>query len=236
MNPRRSPPTHNAAPSAKAHDLIKKRIIESYDNWIVRAYCTIRFRIINLRILEEIEQYIPPKGTTLDLGCGFGLFSLYFALRMPTRRILSLDLSKDRIELARRASLKLTPERQIEFHQTNVLDYEFDQPVDAVVTLDLLHHLPEDQTPLILARCHAALADGGILIVKDVDASSRLKTAFTWVLDKIMAPRSPVRYYRRDEMKALLERAGFSVKLHQMLDVLPYPHVLYVCKKVGGSR
>ena len=36
----------------------------------------------DLRFLEEIEQYLPDHGTILDLGCGFGLFSLYIAARM----------------------------------------------------------------------------------------------------------------------------------------------------------
>jgi cyclopropane fatty-acyl-phospholipid synthase-like methyltransferase len=170
----------------------------------------------------------------LDLGCGFGLFSLYFALREPGRSILSLDLSEARIELARRASRSVGVESRTEFHRKNVLDYTFDRPVGAVVTLDLLHHLPRDRAPSIIAKCHASLADGGIFLVKDVDASSRCKTAFTWALDKIVSPKSPVCYYRRDEMKAMIERAGFDVKIHQMLDVLPYPHVLYICRKAGA--
>ena len=34
--------------------------------------------------LDEIGQYLPRGGRILDFGCGFGLFSLYFALRSPT--------------------------------------------------------------------------------------------------------------------------------------------------------
>ena len=55
---------------------IKKRIIGSYRNLIIRTYCYIRFLIMNMRILEEIEQYLPKTGRVLDVGCGFGLFSL----------------------------------------------------------------------------------------------------------------------------------------------------------------
>ena len=30
----------------------------------------------------------------------------------------------------------------------------------------------------------------------------------------------------------LLERVGFRVYRHLMVDVLPYPHVLYICTRV----
>jgi ubiquinone/menaquinone biosynthesis C-methylase UbiE len=33
-----------------------------------------------------------------------------------------------------------------------------------------------------------------------------------------------------EELTAALERAGFDVRRHLMVDVLPYPHVLYICE------
>src|SRR5262249_61639445 len=91
--------------------LAKLRVIRAYDSGIVRMYCTIRFVIMNMRILEEVGQYIPERGDVLDAGCGFGLFSLYFATLGPERRFLSLDLSEPRIASARKAPgrLGLTP-------------------------------------------------------------------------------------------------------------------------------
>ena len=45
-----------------------------------------------------------------------------------------------------------------------------------------------------------------------------------------MDPRTPVRYWSAEELTAALERARFGVRRHLMVDVLPYPHVLYICK------
>src|SRR5262245_20925065 len=53
-----------------------RRIAATYGG-LVRLYSLIRFRIIPLRFLEEMIQHLPTSGTILDLGCGFGLFSLY---------------------------------------------------------------------------------------------------------------------------------------------------------------
>ena len=58
-------------------------IIRAYDDPVVRAYCWGRFWILRQRFLDEIGQYLPAQGRVLDLGCGFGLFSLYYAATRP---------------------------------------------------------------------------------------------------------------------------------------------------------
>jgi len=210
---------------------IKRQIIHAYDPALVRWYCTIRFLIINMRILEEIEQYIPANGTTLDIGCGFGLFSLFFALSDERRTIVGFDLNARRVELATKAAKTFGVQDRVTFQHSNVLDYQFDRRLQAAVCLDLLHHIPADAVDPILDKIASSLEPGGVLIVKDIDASLTLKTAFTWLLDKVMDPRTPVNYATQAEMTARLKRHGFTVYSHQMVDILPYPHVIFICRK-----
>lgn len=73
----------------ESHAEIKKRIIGSYTGWVVRVYCYVRFLIMNVRIMEEIEQYLHKNGRVLEVGCGFGLFSLNFASCEEGRTIQS---------------------------------------------------------------------------------------------------------------------------------------------------
>ena len=61
-----------------------RSVIAAYRDPIVRAYCWGRFWILRQRFLDEIGQYLPARGRVLDLGCGFGLFSLYYASVHPT--------------------------------------------------------------------------------------------------------------------------------------------------------
>ena len=75
------------------------------------------------------------------------------------------------------------------------------------------------------------MAPGGVLLVKDVDARPVAKRWFTWMLDKAMDPRAPVRYWPAEELATALDAAGFTVRRHLMVDFLPYPHVLYVCAR-----
>ena len=58
-------------------------IIRAYDSFIVRLYCLLRFRILRGRFLEEINQFLPAEGNVFEVGCGFGLFGLYFGRVSP---------------------------------------------------------------------------------------------------------------------------------------------------------
>jgi SAM-dependent methyltransferase len=84
-----------------------RRIIGAYDDPVIRAYCWARFWILRQRFLDEIGQYLPASGAVLDIGCGFGLFSLYYAATSPGRFVRGLDVNLKRIGVARRAAARL---------------------------------------------------------------------------------------------------------------------------------
>lgn len=213
-----------------SHAEIKKRIIGSYTGWVVRVYCYVRFLIMNMRIMEEIEQYLPKNGRVLDVGCGFGLFSLYFASCEEGRTIQSFDLNPDRIQLARESSVRLGLADRIQFENCNVLDYEFKDQVDTVVMLDLIHHIPSSVVPDLIGHFYDTISENGVVLIKDIESKPWWKVVFTWILDKAMDPKTRVYYYSKEQMIQMLEGHGFDVKCHQLLDVLPYPHILFICR------
>src|SRR5260370_10115762 len=79
-----------------------RSIVRAYDDPVVRAYCWARFLVLRQRFLEEIGQYLPPAGPVLDIGGGFGLFSLYYAATGPARFLRGLDVSARRLAMSRR--------------------------------------------------------------------------------------------------------------------------------------
>jgi hypothetical protein len=98
--------------------------------------------------------------------------------------------------------------------------------------LDIVHHIPEETVAPLVGELAKTLPPGGRLIVKDVERHPAWKRWFTHALDKVMDPRSPVRYWGADELQPLIERAGFRVYRHLMVDLLPYPHVLYIAERL----
>jgi|SRR5919108_1024521 2-polyprenyl-3-methyl-5-hydroxy-6-metoxy-1,4-benzoquinol methylase len=218
--------------AAGAERAIIRRIIRAYDDPVVRAYCWVRFGILRQRFLDEIGQYLPTRGAVLDIGCGFGLFSLYFAAVAPGRFVRGLDVSERRIGMARRAARRLSIDN-VAYDHGDARDFKGDGEVAAAYMLDIVHHVPPDAVGPLLRQLLRCLGPGGVLVVKDVDTSPAPKRWFTWALDRAMAPRTPVHYWSREELTATLEATGFRVRRHLMVDLLPYPHILYICDKRG---
>ncbi len=204
-----------------------RRIIAAYDDPIVRTYCWARFGILRQRFLDEIGQYLPEVGDVLDIGCGFGLFSLYYAATGPRRFVRGLDVNGRRVAMARRAAARLGLEN-VAYEESDARDFKGDGEVAAAYMLDIVHHVPRETVPPLLARLRGCLPAGGTLLVKDVDTRPAPKRWFTWALDRLMQPATPVSYWSAEALSAALGAAGFSVRRHAMLDFLPYPHVLYI--------
>jgi cyclopropane fatty-acyl-phospholipid synthase-like methyltransferase len=205
-------------------------VIRAYDDWIVRGYCWGRFWILRQRFLDEIGQYLPERGRVLDLGCGFGLFSLYYASIRPGLRLEGFDRNARRIDMARAAARKLGL-ANVRYEAGDVMDFRGVEAFDAAYMLDIVHHIPEEAVRPLLEQVAKILPAGGRLLIKDVDRRPAYKRWFTHALDKVMDPGTPVRYWDAEALTQLLGEVGFTVHRHLMVDFLPYPHILYICER-----
>lgn len=210
---------------------VKKRVVESYTDTVIRIYSRIRFHIINSNFLEQIEQYLPSSGRILDLGCGFGLFSNYFAARSSSRVVHGIDIDENRIVSAEVTAKQLGLEN-VYFHVGDARSYRFDHDFDAVVVLDLLHHVGYETADRLIDAVYRNLRPGGVFVLKDVNVRPFWKLIFTYVLDKLMDPKRTVHYRDVSIWKQRAVEAGFApVHTCYLNDYLPYPHVLLVCHK-----
>jgi len=206
------------------------RVIRAYEDPVVRGYSWVRFWILRQRFLDEIGQYLPERGTILDLGSGFGLFSLYYAQILPGAGFRGVDLNPRRVEMARGAAARLGLPN-VAYEVGDVTAWRADGEYAAAYMLDIVHHVNEEAVQPLLEQLWKALKPGGRLILKDVDTSPAYKRWFTYLLDRLMTPRGVIRYWPAEELQHLLEAVGFRVYRHLMVDYLPYPHVLYVCRR-----
>jgi SAM-dependent methyltransferase len=206
------------------------RVIEAYDDPVIRAYSRVRFVILRQRFLDEIGQYLPSTGTVLDIGCGFGLFSLYYAQLLPAARLRGFDLNPRRVAIAIEAARRLGL-GNVTYAVGDACDYRAIDPLDAAYMLDIVHHIPPETVEPLLVALHKGIRPGGRLVVKDVDTQPAYKRWFTHALDLAMSPRGVIHYWPAAELHGLLTRVGFRVYRHLMVDILPYPHVLYVCER-----
>jgi len=208
------------------------RITSAYDDWVVRAYVWGRFLILRDRFLDEIGQYLPQRGTVLDVGCGFGLFSLYYAGLSPQLRVHGLDLNPKRVAMAQAAARRLGL-TNVEYEVKDARAFAAAREYQAAYMLDVVHHIARDEAKRLLSSIAETLPLGGVLILKDVDTHPAYKRWFTRALDWAMDPDARVNYWSAADLQDTLERIGFRVYRHKMNDVMPYPHVLYICSKTA---
>jgi 2-polyprenyl-3-methyl-5-hydroxy-6-metoxy-1,4-benzoquinol methylase len=226
QRPSPTPPPH-LRPLRPAPDRLIRDIVASYESWVIRTYSRLRFVILRQTFLEEIGQYLPERGRVLDLGCGFGLFSLFFAARAPGLRFLGVDSDARRIGYARHSASQLGIPN-VEYAVADALQWRSDGPFDCIYLLDLIHHLPRARVPEFLSSLRASLRSGGTLLIKEVEDRPAWKRRFTLLLDRLMVGREPIHYWSPAELAGLLEGQGLRVVRHRMKDILPYPHILYV--------
>ena len=209
-----------------------RRIAASYDDPIVRLYSRIRFVILRERFLEEIGQYLPTSGTVVDVGCGFGLFALYFAARNPGIQIHGIDLNPRRVEWARAAAHKLGI-ANVQFETCNARDFRSSVDLQGAYMLDMIHHIPPGEVRPLIEHLTGRLTANARLVIKDVDSAPFQKMAFTWLLDKLMDVRAPVSYWPQGAVIELLQSLGLVVHRHALVDILPYPHMIYIGQKIA---
>lgn len=175
-----------------------------------------------------VESHVPRKGRILDFGCGYGMLSNFLSLKSPERRVLGIDLNKDRIMVAER-SAKGYPE--VSFQLGDVRDFK-GIPFDAVVMTDVLHHIDDDNVRVLLRIMRSCLSDAGTLVVLDVDRTPFRKFYPTYLIDRLLNLTRSLHYRSRPLLTLLLSQSGFRVQQVVQADQdLPLSDVIYLCRK-----
>ena len=161
----------------------------------------------------------------LDLGCGQGLVGSLFAGRIDYRGI-ELDVR----DVGRAASA--LPGADIAAGDMRGADFG---RADAILLLDVLHYIEPAQQLDVLRRARAALAPGGVVVMRVADPSPSLRFHTTLALDRLaMRLRGrrvgalhcrPVAEWRR-----LLEAEGLDVEVEPMSAGTPFANFLLVAR------
>ncbi len=127
-------------------------------------------------IIESVSgmrQRLASGGTVVDIGCGSGVAAMALAEAFPAATVIGMDPSEHAIEVASKqaSAAGLT---NLEFRRGTFDDLgELAQPVDLLLTLDVIHDLPRPGAAVRSAR--ACLADDGVWMVADMKTRGGLE-------------------------------------------------------------
>ena len=119
----------------------------------------------------------------LDLGCGWGSFSLYVAEKFPDSKITSLSNSNDQINFIKSQS-KIKSLKNIDTVKMDVNRLRLNKKFDRIVSIEMFEHLRNYKS--ILNSLGSLLSDNGKLFVhifcnKETTYFYEVKSDFDWM-------------------------------------------------------
>ena len=199
-----------------------------------------------------ITLALPAGARILDVGCGSGWLSEYFA-RLGYD-VTGIDISPDLIEMARERTHRVpygvdhqTP-LKCRFITHDVESATLAETFDAIICYDALHHFEDERA--VMSNMAAMLEYGGLLFVMEGErppAGSQTEEELRSVMLEFETLESP---FARDYLRALLQEQGFAITgdyvsvnglferemmLGERLSVEPAAVNYLLCKRVGKA-
>ena len=169
-----------------------------------------------------LNQYLPPRGTILEIGSATGKYTLELARR--GYRITAVDLSKILLEKCRENIVSEGLERQVGFVQTDArnLGEIPENEFDVVLLMGPLYHLIlEVDRKTALKESFDRLRDGGILFSSFISRfgllSDLIRNVPDWIEDQTDV-WSVLKYGRDDDNHP---RGGFRGYFAQPQEIAP---------------
>ncbi|GAA1749208.1 methyltransferase domain-containing protein [Streptomonospora arabica] len=107
-----------------------------------------------------------------DIGCGTGHSTVVLAREFPESEFVGYDLSDDALA-AGRAEAAEAGIANVRFENLDIARLPDDPPFHAIVGFDVIHDQADPAG--VLRRVHRALVPGGVFLMMDIKASSRLE-------------------------------------------------------------
>lgn len=181
--------------------------------------------------LEPIVPFVPAGARVLDFGCGVGALLLALAATGRIEQGTGCDSSERAIRTANAARARLHRD-VLDFQCVTELARAPSGPFDAVLMIDVLHHVPPPRQKEAVLVVAGRVAPGGVLIYKDM-ASRPAWRRWANTLHDLVIARQFVNYVPVAEVEHWLTDAGFAVIHRDAYSRLVYGHELRVFRRAA---
>jgi len=155
--------------------------------------------------LAATRRLLSPESRVLEIGCGTGSTALLHAPLVAHLR--AMDTSPRMIDIARSKAAAAATDHVV-FDVGTVFDVD-DGPYDVLLALNVLHLVPD--LAKTLARCHALLRPGGVLVASTACLSGGWER---WLvpLPAALGLLPSVQFFSEAQLLEAQTVAGFTVE------------------------
>lgn len=145
-----------------------KRIAEAYSgNFQGFTRQVVRWRPY-ICPFEHVLAHVPPKSRVLDIGCGSGFVLDVCRQLKESVRTVGVDAHAGRIQKAVSIASQISPAPDFEFKACSDPEQWPLEKFDAVLLIDVLHHISLDKHKQFVKAAMDRTMPGGFLIIKDM--------------------------------------------------------------------
>jgi uncharacterized protein (DUF2062 family)/SAM-dependent methyltransferase len=215
----------------RRHDVLAeavRRTVARYARAPVGARAYVQSKLRDDPALRTVLSLEGSFGRLVDAGCGFGQLGLCILELGRADSVSGFDADPERVEVARAAA---QAEAHFEVGDLTALSYP---AADTVLLFDTLHYLPLDQHASVLEHAARALAPGGRLILRDIDARTGWRSWMTIQIERLAARLrgQRVRGLRAmSDVIAELEALGLTCTIVEAAVPSPYANVVIVAER-----
>ena len=183
-------------------------------------------------VVDDVIGLPGDFGATVDAGCGRGQLGV---LLLELGRVSSLsgfDWDERKVAAARAAAGS-----QATFDRADFAEHDFG-PADTVLLIDVLHYLPRSLQDRVIERAVAALAAGGRIVIRELDARPGIQARLTMLAERIGAKvrynhAEVLEYRSADDIRTKLGELGLVIESAAVERGFDLANVLIVGRKPG---
>ena len=113
-------------------------------------------------IVQQLIRDLNRSGTVLDLGCGIGYWSMYFA--QSFRKVIAVESSKPLFDSLKQ---KCSPYSNIKVVQADVMTFAAEDRYNLIFLGGMLMYLNESDLKALLKKAISFLEPGGIILCRE---------------------------------------------------------------------
>ncbi len=203
---------------------------EEVTEWVTFAQSMHPMMMPAAEFMAEIASPPAAPAKVLDVAASHGLFGMAFARRNAATKVVAQDFATV-LDVTRAKVTAAGLDSQYEFLPGSAFTADLGQGYDVILVTNLYHHFDMPTCESLMRRFHAALADGGkMLILEMVPNEDRISPPAPASFAMMMLVNTPSGdAFTLTEYQQMLTAAGFSSI--EKLDVPHSPQQLVVAVK-----